>query len=401
MPTLAQYSHKAKMKVIKFVSVFGKPEKPTTFIGEKASIQMCGSIPAYGVSKLMLVTDKMLISLGMHEAVVAKLNELGISVVINDNVVPDPTIEVMEAGISLARKEGIDGVLAIGGGSSIDTAKVIAAAMTNDISVPEMEGIFKIKKPALPLFAIPTTAGTGAEASMGAIVSDPARGVKYTCADKNFVPKMAALDPLLTLGLPKAATAATGIDTLVHGIETYVSVLATDETKETAKLAIKGVFKHLKAAYDDGQDITAREGMLQAAFSGGYALNCCGTGYIHAFAHNLGSFYHVPHGQANAYTLVPVLKMIKAEITEDLARFAVLIGAGEEHEPDAILADKFIQACRDLIASVGIPETCAELLEKDHEAIWNNAQEEAMDIMGVPSYLTREQGMQILQAVQA
>lgn len=400
MSTFAQMAHKSKMKLIKFVSVFGKPEKPTTFIGENASVQMCKSIPEFGVTKLMLVTDKMLLSLGMHEEIVAKLEELGIGVVINDKVVPDPTIEVMEAGISLARVEGIDGVLALGGGSSIDTAKVIAAAMTNDISVPEMEGFFKIKKPALPLFAIPTTAGTGAEASMGAIVSDPARGIKYTCADKHFVPKMAALDPLLTLGLPKAATAATGIDTLAHGIETYVSVLATEETKERARLTIKGVFKHLKAAYDDGQNIAAREGMLQAAFMGGYALNCCGTGYVHAFAHNLGSFYHVPHGQANAYTMVPVLEMIKDEITEALAEFAVLIGVGDESESDAVLADKFIQACRELIAAVGISEKCPELLEKDHEGIWNNAQEEAMDIMGVPSYLTREQGMQILQAIQ-
>ena len=122
MPTFAQLTHQAKMKMIKFVAVFGKPEKPTTFIGENASIQMCKSIPEFGVTRLMLVSDKMLLSLGMHEPVVAKLEELGIEVVINDNVVPDPTIEVMEVGISLARAEGVDGVLAFGGGDLPPTA---------------------------------------------------------------------------------------------------------------------------------------------------------------------------------------------------------------------------------------------------------------------------------------
>ena len=400
MLTIAKAKHKAKMKALKFASSLAKPEKPTTFIGENASIQMCKSIPDYGVSKILIVTDKMLVSLGLHEAIVAKLKELGLEVVIHDDVSPDPTIEKVEEGIKFARSEGIDGVLAVGGGSPIDTAKVIAAALTNTMSVSQMEGIFKIKKAPLPMFAIPTTAGTGSEATMAAVVSDPSRGVKFTIADLKLTPKMAALDPLLTRGLPKSATAATGIDTLVHGIEAYLSTLAHAENYERAKITIQSVFKHLKAAYDDGDNLEAREGMSYAAFMGGMAINSVGTGYIHAFAHNLGSFYHVPHGQANAYTLVPVLETIKADVAKPLAELAVLIGAGEEHEPNAALANKFIEACRELVAAIGIPSQCAELQEKDHEAIYNNAQEEAMDIMGVPSYISRKEGLMILQSIQ-
>lgn len=400
MLTIAQAKHKAKMKALKFAAGLTKPEKPTTFIGENASIQMCKSIPAYGVTKILVVTDKMLVSLGLHESVIAKLEALGIQSAIYDNVLPDPAIEQVEEAITFARAENVNGVLAIGGGSPIDTAKVVAAALTNEISVPKMEGFFKLKKPLLPLFAIPTTAGTGSEGTMAAIVSDPARGIKMTIGDPKLAPKMAALDPLLTVGLPKAATAATGIDTLVHGIEVYLSTLSHPENIERAKITIQSVFTHLKSAYDDGQNIEAREGMSYAAFMGGLAINSVGTGYIHAFAHNLGSFYHVPHGQANAYTLIPVLETIKSEVAQPLAELAVLIGAGKKGESITALADKFIEACKELIASVGIPSTCAELLEKDHEAIYNNAQEEAMDIMGVPSYITREEGLNILRAIQ-
>ncbi len=401
MLTAAQAIHKTKMKAIKFVAGLSKPEKPSTFIGENASLQMCKNIPDYGVTKLLLVTDKVLISLGLHEAVLDTLNKLGMDVVIYDNVSPDPSIDQMEEGIALARSEGINGVLAIGGGSPIDTAKVIAAGVTNSISVPEMEGLFKIRKTPLPLFAIPTTAGTGSEGTMAAIVSDPQRGIKYTIADVKVAPKMAALDPLLTLGLPKSVTAATGIDTLVHGIEAFLSTLATVETYERARITIRGVFKYLKAAYDDGNNIEAREGMSYAAFMGGLSINGVGTGYVHAFAHNLGSFYHVPHGLANAVMLVPVLEMMKAEISDQLAELAILIGVGEKSETNSALADKFIDACRELIAAVDIPRQLPELLEKDHEAIYNNAQTEAMDIMGVPRYITHDEGMQILRAVQS
>ena len=401
MLTIAQAKHKAKMQAIKIIANLAKPEKPTTYIGENSSIQMCKNIPGYGVTKILVVTDEILASLGLHEAVATKLKELGIEVAIYKDVSPDPSIGQIEKAIAFAKSEGVDGVLAIGGGSPIDTSKVVSAALTNQISVAKMEGIYKIRKPALPLFAIPTTAGTGSEGSMAAIVSDPKRSVKYTIADGKLTPKMVALDPLLMLSLPKSVTAATGIDALVHGIETFMSTLATAETKERARLAIRGVFKHLKTAYNDGTNIEAREGMSYAAFMGGLSLNCCGTGYVHAFAHNLGTFYHTPHGLANAVMLVPVLEVCKAEIAKDLAEFAVLIGEGDEHEPAADLADKFIAACAELIAALDIPAKLPELLEKDHDAIYSRAQEEAMDIMGVPRYITRKEGMQILQAVQA
>lgn len=400
MSTYVKFKNKITLKLLKALADRAKIEKPSTFIGENASLQMCKAIPNYGVKKVLLVTDKMLVSLGLHESMVATLKEAGIDVAIYDDVSPDPAVRKMEEGIRFAKNEGVDAVLAIGGGSPIDTAKVIAAAVTNDMPVTAMEGAFKIKQPPLPLFAVPTTSGTGSETTMFSIVSDPEREIKFTIIDPKIVPKMAALDPVLTVGLPKSVTAATGMDALAHGLEAFLSFTADEAVRERGKLAISGIFRHLQNAYEEGGNKDARAGVSFAAFMGGLAINTGGTGYIHAFAHNLGFMYHVPHGLANAYMMVPVLRLYKDTATAKLAELAVLIGVGDEHEPEAILADKFVDAVQRLAKSLEIPDKVPELRESDHSIIYDRAQKEAMALMASPRYINRQEGMQILASVQ-
>lgn len=401
MSAYLKIKNKAKLTLLKALADRAKIEKPSTFIGENASLQMCKAIPNYGVNKLLLVTDKVLVSLGLHQAIVDTLDEVGIHVTVYDDVSPDPSIQQMEQGIIVAKKAGVEAVLALGGGSPIDTAKVIAAALSNDMAVKDMEGAFNIKQAPLPLFAIPTTSGTGSETTMFAIVSDPERDIKFTIIDPKLVPKMAALDPILTVALPKSVTAATGMDALAHGLEAYLSFTADEAVRERGKLAISGIFKHLPTAYKDPSNKDARAGTSFAAFMGGMAINTGGTGYIHAFAHNLGVLYHVPHGLANAYMMVPVLNLYKDTTGAKLAELAVLIGVGEASESETVLADKFVAAVKQLAEALDIPAKVPELQVSDHATIYDRAQAEAMALMASPRFINRDEGMQLLASIQS
>ena len=275
------------------------PDKmPVTFTGPNSSHILCKTISQNGLSRVLLVTDAMLVEIGLVEPLVSVLDQAGVECIVYSGVEPDPTFEHVEAGLALYRNEGCDCVLAVGGGSSMDAAKVIAAAAANAGSIRKLEGMMKVKQAPVPLYAIPTTAGTGSEVTLAAVISEPDTHAKRFFVDPKLLPRMAALDPCLMTGLPKPITAATGMDALTHAIESYLSLTHTPMTEAYAEIAVRLVFGNLPTAYADGDDLDAREAMALASYYAGLAFTRTGVGYVHAIAHTFGAYYGTPHGLA-------------------------------------------------------------------------------------------------------
>ncbi|BFM16936.1 iron-containing alcohol dehydrogenase [Maricurvus nonylphenolicus] len=391
--------HKLWMGTVSLVSKMVKNPRPMVLVGENSSQQLCQLIAGYDVKQLLLVTDKDLENLGLHQACINALEEEGINVCVYSNVSPNPTIEQMQQGIDLAKQSDCDAVLAIGGGSPMDAAKVIAAGVTNAMSISAMEGAFKLKQKTLPLFAIPTTAGTGSEVTVAAVVTDTQAKRKYTVADTKFVPQATALDPTLMVGLPPKVTAATGVDALTHAVEAFISTRANEDVKRDAKIAIKLIFSHLETAYHNGSDIKARQAMAVASYHAGIAIADAGVGYVHAFAHQLGGMYHVPHGLANAVILPYVLDYSFDSIVDELAELAVLIGMDGAASGKQDLAEGFIQKVRLLCTNLALPNKVPEIQQQDIPVIVDRAITEAFDYFAVPKYMTYPQATRFVEAL--
>ncbi len=370
--------------------------KPTVFMSKGASLRMCETVAQFGLKRLLIVTDKALYELGLLDPILASLKEQGMDFELYTDVEPDPTFRVVENGLKQYRKKGCDSVLAIGGGSSIDAAKVIALAATNDCAPKDLVGILKGKRPSAPFFAIPTTAGTGSEATIGAVISDTDTHKKELVIDTKIVPLVAALDPDLMKGLPAPITAATGLDALTHLIEAYLSTMATEESDYYARSGIQMVFENLPQACKRGSSVKAREKMALASYYGGLTINIAGLGYVHAFAHQLGAKFRIPHGASNAKVLPHVLEFNKLTCTARMAEIARFLKLDKPGDSELKLANKVIQAVKDLIAEVGIDPTVPELSPKDFDDIIRAAFKEANSTYAVPSYMSYEEARELL-----
>ncbi len=378
------------MKALKGVTKALPFPKPTLFSGPGSSLQLCEAIAQMGMTRILIVTDAMLIKLGLLDDIQAELKKHGVKFVIYDGVKPDPTIAQIEDGLKVLKKEKCQAILAVGGGSSIDAAKVIAARATNKKSIEKMEGLFKVFKTPMPLYAIPTTAGTGSEVTVAAVVSNPEKQKKSAIMDTKLVPVMAALDGTLMTGLPPAITAATGMDALTHAVEAYISKNALPDTDTYAIAATKLIMENLPTAVKNGSDVEARQNMTQASFYAALAFTRAGVGYVHAIAHNFGAYYHTPHGLANAIILPYVLEYSKPNCTERLARLAEVSGLKKRGNKKSQLADKFIEHIRELNREFGIPEKHDKLREEDIPAIAKAALKEAHYTYAVPRYMDQK-----------
>jgi alcohol dehydrogenase class IV len=318
---------------------------------------------------------------------------------VHDGITPDPTYPVLQAGYEAVRVHRSDAILAVGGGSAIDAAKVIGAMAVSGKSPAQLIGMLKVGKPMLPLFAIPTTAGTGSEVTVAAVVTDPVAHAKSAVIDPKLVPLAAALDPLLMRGMPKPITAATGMDALTHAVEAYINRWPHADTEQHCIAAVRMIFGNLQRAYDDGNDMQAREAMALAAFYAGLAFTKAYVGYVHAFSHKLGGMYGVPHGLANAITLPYVMDFNKdaPRARERLAKLAVVIGAGKEGEPQDALAQRFIDRVRELNRGVGIPEKVAALKAADITVIARAAMIEGARDYPVPKNMSLGEAERLLQ----
>ena len=361
---------------------------PMTLLGAGSSSDLCSAIAQAGVKKALVVTDEVLVKLGIVSRITDALEKCGVETCVYDGVEPDPTSDHVSAGLAILRRERCDAIVAIGGGSPMDAAKVISAAATNDKPLRKLEGLLKVRRQPIPLYAIPTTAGTGSEVTIAAVVSDPVTHTKKFFVDPKLLPLMTALDPSLMVGLPPAVTAATGMDALTHAIESYLSKTSNSQTKRWSSAAIRLIFDNLPKAYANGTDLDARRAMALASYYAGLAFTRTSVGYVHAIAHQLGAHYRTPHGLANATVLPHVLEFSLDAATSRMAEMARMIG--HEGTGELALARAFLESVRELAATVGIPPTLAALQRHDIPEIARAALAEAQMNYPVPRYMERE-----------
>ncbi len=377
--------------------------QPTLLVGPGASARLGRAIAGFGHRRIMLVTDPVVAKLGLARPLTEALRSACPSadekLVVFDQIAADAPIPVIEKGIELFRYARCDALVAIGGGSAIDAAKAIGLAAANGKHPRELVGYFRGLHAPPPIYAVPTTAGTGSEVTVAAVISDPQREAKLVIADTRIVPKMAALDPLLMTGLPREVTAASGMDALTHAIEAFIGYWGTRFTDHMALAAVGMIFENLPRAYEHGDDLAAREQMALASTYAGLAFTRANVGNVHAIAHQLGGKYHTPHGLANAIMLPHVLRFSSEAITAKLAALARRAKLADAGEAPPQLARKFLDAVEALSRRIDIPQSLDALREEDIPALARAACREADLNYPVPRVMSQRDCEALLRAV--
>lgn len=345
-----------------------------------------------GKKRVLLVTDATVRRLGLTKGLEEALAAREIPCCVYSGTVANPTTENVEEALKLYRRGHCDALIGFGGGSSMDCAKAVGACIARPGRKPgDMEGILKVRRPLPLLIAVPTTAGTGSEATLAAVIVDSATRHKYAINDFPLIPRYAVLDPEVTLSLPPFVTATTGLDALAHAVEAYIGNSTTKETRRDARKAVSLIFQNLNDACRNGQDIRARENMLMAAFFAGCAFTRSYVGYVHAVAHSLGGAYDVPHGLANAMLLPRVLRAYGSRIDSKLKDLAVAAGVAWEDTPQKEAAARFLDAIEDLNQSFDIPDRLPALKKKDIPKLARQAAHEANPLYPVPVLMDAKQ----------
>ncbi len=356
------------------------PQKIPTLLTGPGSIKLVPSeLKVHHAHKPLIVTDATLIKAGIVGKLTSILTEAKIPFAIFDAVLPDPSYEMCANGLAVLKQEGCDAVIAMGGGSVIDAAKLIRMGATHKKNIEKFSGLLPFRNGGLPFICIPTTAGTGSEATAAAVITNTKRHRKATVLDPRLPPDTAILDPLLTTGLPPALTAATGLDALTHAVEAYTNTLHYSDVDVQAMEATRLIFSNLRTACADGGKVEAREAMLRASHLAGRAFTRGFVGYVHAVAHRFGERYHIPHGLANAITLPYFLDLYITACPERLADLAGAAGLcnRDASENPATCAQAFVDGVRALNAEIGIPEKAAFLKKEDIPGIVADAFREA------------------------
>ena len=344
------------------------------------------------IRRVLIVTDAGIVRSGIAAQLEAVLDEDDISYAVYDQTRPNPTVVNVEQALSLYRRYRCQALIAIGGGSSMDCAKAVGARLARPgTPLGKLKGTLRILRPLPTLIAIPTTAGTGSETTLAAVITDTQAQHKYVMNDFVLIPKYAVLDARLTLSLPPHLTATTGMDALTHAVEAYIGRSTTRQTRQEALEATRLVFANEERAYRNGKDYAARSNMLTAAYRAGIAFSRSYVGYVHAVAHSLGGQYNIPHGLANAVLLPYVLESYGSCIHRKLHDLAVAAGVASPQEEDAGAAAKFIRAIRQLNARMGIPETLEGIRPEDIPVMAAHAEKEANPLYPVPRLMTREE----------
>jgi alcohol dehydrogenase class IV len=373
--------------------------QPMLLVGPGASARLGHALSGFGHRKILIVTDRVVAELGLPDALIKALSKGGTAHVVFDAITADAPIPVIEQGIAFYRKHGCDAIVAFGGGSPMDAAKAIALAVANKKSPRQLVGYFKGLHAPVPIYAVPTTAGTGSEVTVAAVISDPQTRHKLVIADTRLVPAIAALDPALMTGLPRHVTAATGMDALTHAIEAFIGQWSTSYTDRMALAAVAMIYGNLRRACRNGSNLEAREQMSLAATYAGLAFTRANVGYVHAIAHQLGGRYHTPHGLANAIMLPHVLAFLSPAITRQLAALAVRARVANEGERAAIRARKFLQSIEALNHDLGIPRHLDALVEADIPELAKAACWEADTNYPVPRYMSPDTCETLLRQV--
>lgn len=385
---------------LRVASYFAPWRRPELLQGENSLSKLPKLIKDKEINSVLIITDKGITSLGLIDGLLKGLDDEEVKYIIYDKTVPNPTIDNIEEALKIFRVNNCEGIIAFGGGSPMDCAKGVGARIARpNKTISEMKGQIKVRKAIPPLFAIPTTAGTGSEATIAAVITDSETHEKYAINDMALIPHYAVLDPVLTEGLPPHITSTTGMDALTHAVEAYIGRSNTKETKELSEEAVKLIFENIFEAYSNGTNLVARENMQKASFLAGSAFTRAYVGYVHAIAHTLGGFYSVPHGLANAVILPYVLEYYGEAAHKSLAELAELVGIGQQEDTIEEKAKKFIEAIRELNKAMKIPEKINGIDKNDISLMAERALKEANPLYPVPRILTKEDLLNIFNKI--
>lgn len=374
--------------IMKFAMKLVKFKEPKEVSGVGSVNKLNEILKENKCKKPLFVVSKTILKSGKLDNLLNNLSQNDLNYKIYDSVKPNPSVDNIEECLSLYEKEHCDAIVAIGGGSPIDCAKVVAARAANkNLSIKELRGFFKVKNNITLLIAVPTTAGSGSEATVAAVVTDSTTHEKYAVTDLKLVPDYAILDPELTVGVPKPLTAATGMDALTHAVEAYIGRSGSKFTDERAVKATKLIIENLEVVYENGQDINGRNSMLIASFYAGQAFTRAYVGYVHAIAHSIGGVYGVAHGLLNAIILPKVLEYYGETAYDKLATLAIKSNLGNKDMSKKVLALKFINKIKDMNKAMNIPTFIKEIRKEDIELLAKRAIKEANPVYPVPKIM--------------
>ena len=352
--------------------------------GEGVLKELPGAAGKLGGKHGFIISGPTLNRLGVVGQCEEILTQAGIAVNTFCDTEGNPSVETVERAAEAFWESGADFIVALGGGSPMDVAKAVGVVAKYGGSITEYEGADKVPGEIIPLIAIPTTAGTGSETTLAAVITDAQTRHKYAINDFPLIPRYAVLDPKVTLSLPPFITATTGMDALTHAVEAYIGNSTTPGTRKNALDAVRLIFENLDTAYTDGNNIESRRNMLRASYFAGCAFTKSYVGYVHAIAHSLGGKYNVPHGLANAVILPMVLETYGDSITHKLRNLAVTAGLCDKHEDDKTAAQMFIDAVKDMKKRFGIGDHIPEIQETDIPELAHYADKEANPLYPVP-----------------
>ena len=363
---------------------------------EPEILHRCEELPdtlkQHKIKKILIVTDPGIVACGLMTKITSVLAKEKISYSVYDQTSANPTVRNVEEALALYQKEHCQALLAIGGGSAMDCAKALGARIScPKKTLGQLKGTLHVLHRIPLLIAVPTTAGTGSENTLAAVITDSEKKHKYVLNDFVLIPRYAILDAELTYSLPPHLTATTGMDALTHAVEAYIGRSTTKETREKALLAVKTIYQNIETAYHDGHNHAAREQMLNAAYLAGFAFSRSYVGYVHAVAHSLGGQYNIPHGLANAVLLPEVLESYGSCIHKKLHMLGCAAGVCTEQDSIKAGAGKFIASIRTLNKSMGIPDFLSGIQERDIETMSVHAAKEANPLYPVPKLMTRRE----------
>ena len=374
----------------------------TSYFGKGAREELPGEIRKRKFNKVLVVTDKALFECGVTARVTEVLDKAGIAYEVYSEVKPNPTIKNVLDGVQACKNAGADVIVAVGGGSSIDTAKGISIVMTNPdrADIVSLNGVSNTVNRGMPIIALPTTSGTAAEVTINYVITDEEREIKMVCVDPNDIPVLAIVDSDLMASMPKSIAAATGMDALTHGIEGYITKAHNTMSDMFHMEAIKLIFKYLPAAVNE-KDEEAVEKMGLAQYIAGMGFSNVGLGIVHSMAHQLGAVYDTPHGLANAI-LLPTVMRFNGEAPETAQRFReILINIGRpdaEHLSDQDVINTFVWMITELSKSVGITQTVKDVgaREEDFDLLAEKAMQDPCK-PGNPREVSKEQFIELFR----
>ena len=344
------------------------------------------------IKSVLIVTDAGIVKNGLTISLEDVLKENKIQYTLYDKTQPNPTVDNVEEALALYRKSGCDALIAIGGGSAMDCAKAVGARLVYPKKpLYKMKGILRVLRRIPTLIAIPTTAGTGSEVTLAAVITDSEKHHKYTMNNFTFIPRYAVLDPEVTYSLPPSLTATTGMDALTHAVEAYIGRSTTKKTRKMALDATSLIFSNIEVAFKDGKNSEARENMLKAAYLAGNAFSQSYVGYVHAVAHSLGGKYNTPHGLANSVLLPVVLEQYGERVYKKLHRLGVAAGVADETDTRQQGAKKLILAVSELNERLMIPKTLSGIIDDDIPEMARHADKEANPLYPVPVLMNARQ----------